>query len=109
MDIRPVDVWIKHHHEHWDGSGYPLGLAGEEIPFGSRLILVADAYDAITTDRSYRDAASPEQALEELRKNAGIQFDPAVVAALEDHLEGLGLVASQQELAEVLVLPRRVA
>jgi diguanylate cyclase (GGDEF)-like protein len=109
MDIRPVDVWIKHHHEHWDGSGYPLGLAGEEIPFGSRLILVADAYDAITTDRSYRDAASPEQALEELRKNAGIQFDPAVVAALEAHLEGLGLVASQQELAEVLVLPRRVA
>jgi len=108
MDIRPVDVWIKHHHEHWDGSGYPLGLAGEEIPFGSRLILVADAYDAITTDRSYRDAAGPEQALQELRKNAGSQFDPAVVAALEAHLEGLGLVASQ-ELAEVLVLPRRVA
>jgi HD-GYP domain-containing protein (c-di-GMP phosphodiesterase class II) len=108
MDIRPVDVWIKHHHEHWDGSGYPLGLAGEEIPFGSRVILVADAYDAITTDRSYRGAASPEEALEELRGHAGTQFDPAVVAALEAHLEGLGLVASR-ELAEVLVLPRRVA
>ncbi len=108
MDIRPVDVWIKHHHEHWDGSGYPHGLAGEEIPFGSRLILVADAYDAITTDRSYRDAAGPEQALEELRRNAGTQFDPAVVAALEAHLQGLGLVASE-ELAEVVVLRRRVA
>jgi len=65
-------------------------------------------YDAITTDRSYRDAASPDQALQELQRNAGTQFDPAVVAALEAHLEGLGLVASQ-ELAEVLVLPRRVA
>jgi diguanylate cyclase (GGDEF)-like protein len=108
MDIRPVDVWIKHHHEHWDGSGYPHGLAGEEIPFGSRLILVADAYDAITTDRSYRDAASPEQALVELRRHAGVQFDPAVVAALQAHLEELGLVAPR-ELAEVFALPRRVA
>ncbi len=108
MDIRPVDVWIRHHHEHWDGSGYPHGLAGEEIPFGSRLILVADAYDAITTDRSYRDAASPEQALVELRLNAGTQFDPTVVAALQAHLEELGLVA-EQELGEVLVLRRRVA
>ena len=108
MDIRPVDVWIKHHHEHWDGSGYPHGLAGTEIPFGSRLILVADAYDAITTDRSYRDAATPQQAVEELRKNAGTQFDPEVVAALQAHLEGLGVVTSE-ELAEVVVLRRRVA
>ena len=108
MDIRPVDVWIKHHHEHWDGSGYPYGLAGEEIPFGSRLILVADAYDAITTDRSYREATSPEEAIVELRRNAGIQFDPSVVAALEAHLEQAGLV-SPQELAEVVVLRQRVA
>jgi diguanylate cyclase (GGDEF)-like protein len=108
MDIRPVDVWIKHHHEHWDGSGYPYGLAGEEIPFGSRLILVADAYDAITTDRSYREATSPEEAIVELRRNAGIQFDPSVVSALEAHLEQAGLV-SPQELAEVVVLRQRVA
>ena len=108
MDIRPVDVWIKHHHEHWDGSGYPHGLAGEEIPFGSRLILVADAYDAITTERSYRAATSPEQAIVELRRNAGIQFDPKVVAALEAHLERAGLV-SAAGLAEVVVLRQRVA
>jgi diguanylate cyclase (GGDEF)-like protein len=108
MDIRPVDVWIKHHHEHWDGSGYPHGLAGEEIPFGSRLILVADAYDAITTDRSYRDAATPEEALAELRLHAGAQFDPAVVDALQAYLESAGLVAPRA-LAEVVVLQRRVA
>jgi HD-GYP domain-containing protein (c-di-GMP phosphodiesterase class II) len=95
MDIRPVDVWIKHHHEHWDGSGYPHGLAGEEIPFGSRLILVADAYDAITTDRSYREAATPEEALAEVSSHAGRQFDPAVVAALRAHLEDAGLVDSR--------------
>jgi HD-GYP domain-containing protein (c-di-GMP phosphodiesterase class II) len=103
MDIRPVDVWIKHHHEHWDGSGYPHGLAGDEIPFGSRLILVADAYDAITTDRSYREAMSPEQAVVELRRNAGVQFDPSVVSALEAHLEATGVVTAG-ELAEVVIL-----
>ena len=108
MDIRPVDVWIRHHHEHWDGSGYPRGLAGEEIPFGSRVILVADAYDAITTDRSYRPAAEPEDAIKELRRNAGIQFDPSVVAALEAHLEECGLVAADH-FADVVERPLRVA
>jgi diguanylate cyclase (GGDEF)-like protein len=92
MQIKPVDLWIRHHHEHWDGSGYPDGLAGDEIPFGSRVILVADAYDAMTTDRSYRSASTPEQALEELRRMSGIQFDPAAVEALEAHLEETGLV-----------------
>ena len=108
MDIRPVDVWIRHHHEHWDGSGYPRGLAAEEIPFGSRVILVADAYDAMTTDRSYRAASSPEEAMDELRFKAGIQFDAAIVAALQCFLEDAGLVA-QRELAEVVELSRLVA
>lgn len=108
MDIRPVDIWIRHHHEHWDGSGYPHGLAGEEIPFGSRVILVADAYDAITTDRTYRDASTPADAVDELRRHAGTQFDPAVVAALEEHLEDLELV-EPAELAEVVPLRRMVA
>src|SRR5262249_29301768 len=95
MDIRPVDVWIRHHHEHWDGSGYPSGLVAEEIPFGSRVILVADAYDAITTERSYREAKSPDAAMAEIRAHAGSQFDPAVVEALEEHLESVRLLEPQ--------------
>jgi diguanylate cyclase (GGDEF)-like protein len=83
LDIGPVDLWVRHHHEHWDGSGYPDGLVGEQIPLGSRIILVADAYEAMTTDRSYRAAMTAGEALEELRNKAGTQFDPWVVEALE--------------------------
>jgi diguanylate cyclase (GGDEF)-like protein len=83
LELAPVDGWILHHHEHWDGSGYPDGLAGEEIPLGARIILVADAFEAITADRPYRRAQSHEAALRELRLAAGHQFDPGVVAALE--------------------------
>jgi HD-GYP domain-containing protein (c-di-GMP phosphodiesterase class II) len=108
MDVRPVDVWIKHHHEHWDGSGYPHGLAGEEIPFGSRVILVADAFDAITTERSYRAAAGPEEAIRELQRQAGAQFDPAVVDALEAHLREAGILGSA-ELGELVELRQLVA
>jgi diguanylate cyclase (GGDEF)-like protein/putative nucleotidyltransferase with HDIG domain len=85
-DLAPIDTWILHHHEHWDGGGYPAGLAGAEIPFGSRIILVADAFEAMTTDRRYRPAISTEAAMQELRDNAGTQFDPLVVSALERHL-----------------------
>ena len=63
LGVSPVDRWIRHHHEWWDGSGYPLGLAGEEIPLGSRIILVADAFDAMTSDRCYRAAGTPQAAL----------------------------------------------
>ncbi|MCX2727346.1 HD-GYP domain-containing protein [Thermomicrobium sp. 4228-Ro] len=74
---------VRHHHERWDGRGYPDGLAGEAIPFGSRVIAVADTYDAMTTDRPYRRALTHDEALAELRRGAGTQFDPAVVAAFE--------------------------
>jgi diguanylate cyclase (GGDEF)-like protein/putative nucleotidyltransferase with HDIG domain len=83
LDLDPVDRWVLHHHEHWDGSGYPAGLAGEEIPLGSRIVLVADAFEAITANRPYRRAQSPASALAELAAKAGIQFDPDVVAALQ--------------------------
>jgi putative nucleotidyltransferase with HDIG domain len=86
LDLAPIDVWILHHHEHWDGGGYPARLAGPEIPFGSRIILVADAFDAMTTHRAYRRAVSTESAISELRAESGRQFDPLVVAALEEHL-----------------------
>ena len=91
MGIGPVDSWVLHHHEHWDGSGYPHGLAGEEIPLGARVILVADAFEAITADRPYRQAQTEEAALAELRACTGTQFDPDVVEALERYLAGARL------------------
>jgi diguanylate cyclase (GGDEF)-like protein len=91
LGIDPVDEWVLHHHEHWDGSGYPHGLAGEEIPLGARIILAADAFEAITADRPYRPAQDEEAALAELRANAGSQFDPVVVEALARHIEDAGM------------------
>jgi putative two-component system response regulator len=69
------------HHERWDGTGYPQGLGGEDIPVESRLLAVADTFDALTHDRIHRNAVAPEQAVEEIRANAGSQFDPRVVDA----------------------------
>lgn len=73
-----VDI-IRHHHERWDGSGYPDGLIGEAIPLGSRIIAVADAFDAMTSERVYRPAMSVETAIEELQRGRGTQFDPQIV------------------------------
>ena len=77
-----VRLWVKHHHEHLDGSGYPDKLAGEKIPLGARIVLVADAFDAMTSDRPYRKSIGFEKASTELRKHAGRQFDPEMVEAL---------------------------
>ena len=74
---------IYSHHEHWDGGGYPRGLAGESIPLSARIFAVVDTYDAITSDRPYRAARSYDVALQEIRKFAGTQFDPRVVTAFE--------------------------
>lgn len=74
---------VRAHHEHFDGTGYPRGLKGGEIPLGARIILVADAFDAMTTDRPYRRGRLPREALQALRAHAGRQFDPAVVQALD--------------------------
>lgn len=70
---------ILYHHEHFDGSGYPHGLAGDLIPIGARIIAVADAFDAMTSDRPYRKALAYKEAIEELRRCAGTQFDPKVI------------------------------
>jgi HD-GYP domain-containing protein (c-di-GMP phosphodiesterase class II) len=69
-------------HERWDGDGYPDGLAGDEIPLAARIVCCCDAFSAMTTDRPYRPARSPEEALAELRACSGSQFDPRVVEAL---------------------------
>jgi HD-GYP domain-containing protein (c-di-GMP phosphodiesterase class II) len=81
---------ILHHHEHYDGSGYPDGLAGEQIPMASRILLVTDAFDAMTTDRPYRKAMPVEAAVEELKRNRGSQFDPEIVDAFLKILERHG-------------------
>jgi HD-GYP domain-containing protein (c-di-GMP phosphodiesterase class II) len=77
-----IGLIIRSCHERWDGTGYPDGLAGEQIPLIARIVACCDAYNAITTDRPYRNASSHEYALDELRANAGTQFDPEVVAAV---------------------------
>lgn len=74
---------IAHHHERYDGRGYPSGLVGEQIPLAARIIAVADAFDALTTERSYRAALSPAEAMDELHRRAGSHLDPHVVSALE--------------------------
>ena len=78
----PVSRLVRASHERWDGGGYPDGLVGHEIPLGARIIAVCDAYDAMTTDRAYRCAMSPEAALTEIGAGAGTQFDPEIAAIL---------------------------
>ena len=77
-ELEPIAEYILYHQEHWDGRGYPKNLSGEKIPLLSRIIAVADAYDAMTQDRVYRKAITHEEALEEIKKNAGTQFDPQI-------------------------------
>lgn len=77
-ELEPIAEYILYHQEHWDGKGYPKNLAGEKIPLLSRIIAIADAYDAMTQDRVYRKAITHEAALEEIKKNAGTQFDPQI-------------------------------
>jgi diguanylate cyclase (GGDEF)-like protein len=85
-DLVAVAPIVRHEHEHWDGTGYPDGLVGRRIPIGSRVILACDAYQAMITDRPYRPARSPVEAVAELRRGARAQFDPDVVDALLDLL-----------------------
>lgn len=93
LGVDPVADWVLHHHERWDGAGYPDGLAAEEIPLGARILFVADAYDAMTNDRVYRSKLSDEEALAELERCSGTQFDPEIVAAFAEEVDLLGTAA----------------
>jgi len=97
---------VLHHHERYDGTGYPHGLRGEEIPLGARIVAVADAYHAMVHERPYKTALSHEKALAELRRHAGTQFDPTVVDVFlavfgeEVPLDGLEEIRRLHEYAE---------
>jgi diguanylate cyclase (GGDEF)-like protein/putative nucleotidyltransferase with HDIG domain len=86
LGVDPIAECVRHHHERWDGGGYPDGLPGDAIPLGARIIFVADAFDAMTSDRVYRARLSEADALAELEQNAGTQFDPDIVSALAEEL-----------------------
>ena len=77
--LKGISEAVYHHHEYYDGSGYPDGLAGEEIPLLARILAVADAFSAMTTDRPYRPGMNHADAAQELVDKAGIQFDPVIV------------------------------
>jgi diguanylate cyclase (GGDEF)-like protein/putative nucleotidyltransferase with HDIG domain len=103
LGVDPVAKSVLHHHERWDGTGYPDSLAGAEIPVGARIIFVADAYDAMTSERLYRSRCSEDEALAEIARCAGTQFDPSVVDALaaEFGADKLEAVPQLQEAAAV--------
>jgi diguanylate cyclase (GGDEF)-like protein len=86
LELTPVDAWILHHHERWDGNGYPHGLGGADIPLGARIIHIADAFEAMTASRPYGEARSSMDALREIEAHAGTQFDPALTAAFARYL-----------------------
>ncbi len=96
LGVDPIAEWVLHHHERWDGAGYPNGLAGEQIPRGARIVFVADAYDAMVSDRVYRGRMAELEALAELERCSGTQFDPLAVAALAEelHLAAVGLASA---------------
>lgn len=85
--LGPVVDYVRGHHEHWDGTGYPDGLAGEAIPLGARIICAAEIYDALTTSRPYQETMTPEQATERMRSLAGKVIDPKVMEALSRAVE----------------------
>jgi len=80
--MEDIALWVRHHHERWDGGGYPDGLAGEAIPLLSRILAVVDSFDAMTTERPYKRALNKQEAIRELLENAGKQFDPKVTEVM---------------------------
>lgn len=96
--LKDVVEIIKCHHENYDGTGYPDGMCGENIPMGSRIIAVADSFDSIVSDRIYRRKTNYEEALQEIEKNSGTQFDPIVVRAFRESFEEIVSTFNESDL-----------
>lgn len=89
-ELQNVALGVLHHHERWDGTGYPMGLKGKEIPLFARIITLVDSYDVMTNDRIYKKAIGEAEAIEEIKRCSGTQFDPRIVEAfLERNQIGL--------------------
>ena len=88
--LAPALPIVRHHHERWDGCGYPDGLRADEIPIGARIVAVCDAFDAMTSDRPYRPSMRLEDACDQLLRGAGAQFDPDCAALLVDVVSRMG-------------------
>ena len=85
----PLALLVRHHHENWDGKGYPDGLSGEHIPFGARLLAIVDCYDALTSERPYRKSLPHDRALKMIVERRGASFDPAICDAFVRVVQGL--------------------
>jgi len=90
----PLALIVRHHHENWDGTGYPDGLSGDHIPFGARLLAIADCYDALTSERPYRKGLPHDRALKMIAERRGTSFDPAVCDAFLRVVQGLRTTAA---------------
>jgi putative two-component system response regulator len=100
----PCHGMVRHHHEQWDGHGYPDGLAGTSIPFGARILAVADTFDALTSDRPYRSGMTVARAIEILEQGAGTQWDSRVVATMVQYVtERSGVMETPPATEHVLV------
>ena len=100
-ELQLVVPAVLYHHERWDGSGYPLGIEGEGIPAEARVLAVVDAFDAMTTDRSYRRALPQSHAVTELERCAGTQFDPEIVSVFVEAWKDGSLAGATSELQRV--------
>lgn len=98
--LKDVVEIIKYHHEKYDGTGYPYCIKGEDIPMGSRIIAVADAFDSIISNRIYRNKVELDKALEEIKKASGTQFDPVVVRAFEDCFDSIVTTVEHNDISE---------
>ncbi len=99
--FREIAIIVRHHHERWDGGGYPDGLSEETIPLGARIIAVADSLDAMTSERTYHPKRAWEEAIEECIRCSGSQFDPSIIEVLKSIGPELGYIAKKPALSVI--------